>query len=97
MGDWVILFGKNLFSKPNLLCSKVHDCHFWGVQVRLSTRSKICFTFGLFANYFFSKITQLLSQMSYGSALKLTGLWITSLLFDLNNEFINRSLAFSPG
>ena len=34
---------------------------------------------------------------SYGSALKLTGLWITSLLFYLNNKFINGSFAFSPG
>ena len=32
MGDWVILFGKNLFSKLNLQRSKVHDCHFLGVQ-----------------------------------------------------------------
>ena len=26
-----------------------------------------------------------------------TDLWITSLLFDLNYEFINESFAFSPG
>ena len=30
-------------------------------------------------------------------ALKLTDLWITSLLFDLNYNFINWSFAFSPG
>ena len=23
MGDWIILFGKNLFSRPNLLLSKM--------------------------------------------------------------------------
>ena len=97
MGDWVILCGKDLFFKLNLLGSKVPDCHVLGVQIRLSTRCKICFTFGLFSNYFFSKITWLLSRKSYGSALKLAGLWITSLLFDLNNKFINRSFAFSPG
>ena len=32
MGDWVILFGKNLFSKLHLQRSKGHDCHFLGVQ-----------------------------------------------------------------
>ena len=30
-------------------------------------------------------------------ALKLTDLWITSLLFDLNHKFIDGSFAFSPG
>ena len=33
---------------------------------------------------------------SYGSP-KLTDLWITSLLFDFNHKFINKSYAFSPG
>ena len=28
---------------------------------------------------------------------KLYFLWITSLLFDLNNKFINESFTFSPG
>ena len=28
------------------------DCHVLGVHIRLSTRCKICFTLGLFANYF---------------------------------------------
>ena len=32
MGDWVILFGRNSFSKLNLQRSKGHDCHFLGVQ-----------------------------------------------------------------
>ena len=28
------------------------DCHVLGVHIRLSTRCKICFTLGLFANHF---------------------------------------------
>ena len=36
-------------------------------------------------------------QKSHECALKLTELWNTSLLFDLNYKFINGSLAFSPG
>ena len=35
-------------------------------------------------------------QKSYEFPLKLSDLWITSLLFDLNNKFINGSFAFSP-
>ena len=50
--DWVILFGKNLFSKSNLMWSKVHDCYFLGVHIRLSTPCELCFILGLFANYF---------------------------------------------
>ena len=45
---------------------------------------------------FFSKITQPFPQKSHECALKLTELWNTRLLFDLNNKFINGSLAFSP-
>ena len=36
-------------------------------------------------------------QRSHECALKLTDLWIKSLLFDLNNKLINWSFAFSPG
>ena len=43
------------------------------------------------------KITQPFPQKSRGCALKLTNLWNTSLLFDLNNKNINGSFAFSPG
>ena len=35
--------------------------------------------------------------MNIECALKLTDLWITSLLFDLNHKFIDGSFAFSPG
>ena len=47
---------------------------------------------------FFSKITQPFPQKSHCECtLKLTELWNTGLLFDLNYKFINGSLAFSPG
>ena len=72
---------------------------FWGVHMRLSTRCKILFTVGLFANYFSLKslTLSLKSHMNVLCALKLTELWNTSLLFDLNYKYINGSLAFSPG
>ena len=75
------------------------DYQFLGVHVRLSTRCKIWFTLGLFANYFSLKSLSLSlkSHMNVLCALKLTELWNTSLLFDLNHKFINGSLAFSPG
>ena len=75
------------------------DCYFLGVHMRLSTRCKILFTLGLFANYFSLKSISLSlkSHMNVLCALKLTELWNTSLLFDLNSEDINGSLAFSPG
>ena len=34
---------------------------------------------------------------SHECALKLTDLWVKSLLFDLNYKLINWSFAFSPG
>ena len=73
------------------------DYQFLGVHMRLSTRCKIWFTLGLFANYFSLKSLSLSlkSHMNVLCALKLTELWNTSLLFDLNYEFINGSLAFS--
>ena len=37
------------------------------------------------------------SHLNVLCALKLTELWNTSLLFDLNYKYINGSLAFSPG
>ena len=46
---------------------------------------------------FHSKITYPFPQKSQECALKLTDVWITSLLFDLNDKFINGSLAFSSG
>ena len=61
-------------------------CYFLGVHIRLSTRCKM----------FHSKITQPSPQKSHECAFKVTDLWITSLLFDLNHKFINGSFAFSP-
>ena len=59
-----------------------------GVHIfRLSTRCKM----------FHSKITYPFPQKSHECALKLTDLWITSLLVDLKYKFINGSFAFSPG
>ena len=46
---------------------------------------------------FFSKNPLAFPSKSHERALKLTELWNTSLLFDLNYEFINGSLAFSAG
>ena len=56
-----------------------------GVQRRLSWA--VC-------KLFFSKITKPFPQKSHESALKLTELWNTSLVFDLNYKFLNRSLSF---
>ena len=72
------------------------DCQFLGILMRLSTGCEIWFTLGLFANYF-CKITYPFPEKSHECAVKLTELWNTSLLFDLNYTFINGSLAFSPG
>ena len=44
-----------------------------------------------YVNMFHSKITWPFPQKSHECALKLTDLWITSLLFDLNYKFINMS------
>ena len=60
--------------------------YFLGVHTRLSTRCKM----------FHTKIKKPFPQESHECALKLTDLRITSLLFDLNNKFINESFAFSP-
>ena len=62
------------------------DCYFLSVHMRLSTRRKILFTLGLFANYFSLKSLSLSlkSHMNVLCALKLPELWNTSLLFDLN-------------
>ena len=58
------------------------DWYFLGVHMRLSTRCKILFTLGLFANYFSLKSLSLSlkSHMNVVCALKLTKLWNTSLL-----------------
>ena len=64
------------------------DCYFWvyisGYQLDVRLSSLLD---GLFANYFFSKITQPFSQKSHECALKLTDLWNTSLWFDLDYKF----------
>ena len=52
-------------------------------HIRLLTRCKSCFTLGMFCKLFFSKITEPFLKKSHECALKLTDLWITSLLFDL--------------
>ena len=62
-------------------------CYILGVHIRLSIRCKM----------FHSKVTWPFPKKSHECALKLTDLWITSLLFDLNYKFINGSFAFSPG
>ena len=59
----------DFFSRPNqsygdqeplwLLNVIEDDCYFLGVQMRLSTRCKILFTLGLFANYFSLKSVSL--------------------------------------
>ena len=64
------------------------DCYFLGVHIRLSARYEIKFTLRwTVCKLFFSKITQPFPQKSHECALKLTDLWNTSLLFDLNYEF----------
>ena len=75
--------------EPLWLLNVIEDgCYFSGVHIfRLSTRCKM----------FHSKITQPFPQKSHECVLKLTALWITSLLFDLKYKFINGSFAFSPG
>ena len=77
--------------EPLWLLNVIEDvCYFLGVHTcifGLSTRCKM----------FHSKITYSFPQKSHGCALKLTDLWITSLLLDLKYKFINGSFAFSPG
>ena len=77
----------------------IKTVHFLGVHMRPSTRCKILLSLGLFANYFSLKShsLSLKSHVNVLCALKLTELWNTSLLFDLNYKYINGSLAFSPG
>ena len=74
-------------------------CYSLVSHMRLSTRCKSLFNLGLFANYFCLKSLSLSlkSHMNVLCALKLTELWNTSLLFDLNYKYTNGSLAFSPG
>ena len=75
--------------EPLWLLNVIEDvCYFLGVHIfRLSTRFKM----------FHSKITYPFPQKSHECALKLTDLWITSLLFNLKYKFINGSFAFSRG
>ena len=64
----------NLTVPSRLLNVIEDDCYFWGVHMRLSTRCKILFTLGLFANYFSLKPLSLYlkSHMNVLCALKLT-------------------------
>ena len=59
VGDWVILFGKNLFSRPNLLWSNM-------IAIFRYTYNKIKSMKNLFHSWtvklFFSKITKPLPQ-----------------------------------
>ena len=84
-------YKKLVYTPSDLLARicKVEDvCYFLGVHIfRLSTRCKM----------FHSKITYPFPQKSHECALKLTDLWITSLLFDLKYKFVNGSFRFSPG
>ena len=75
--------------EPLWLLNVIEDvCYFLGVHIfRLSTRCKM----------YHSKITYPFPQKSHECALKLTDLWITSLLFDLKYKLINGSFAFRPG
>ena len=58
--------------------------------MKLSTLCKTLFTLRLFANYFSLKplSLSLKSHINVLCALKLTELWNTSLLFDLNYKYI---------
>ena len=87
------MFSKNLFfTKPNLLWSLLN-------VFELLTPCKICFTLGLFSNYFSQRsggggvgvadfslksLSRSLKTHMNQRAIKSTDLWITSLLFDLN-------------
>ena len=80
--------------EPSCLVNVIEDDrYFLGVHIRLSTRCKIWFTLGLFANYFSLKSLSL-SLKSHECALKLTDLWNTSLLFDLNYKIYEWKLRF---
>ena len=72
------------------------DCYFFSVHMRLSIRCKVFITLGLFANYFSLKLLSLFLKESHECAPKLTELWNTSVLFDLNYNYllINGSLDF---
>ena len=91
----LIWFPRNCFrglifcgQEPLGLLNMMEDvCYFLGARVRLSTRCKL----------FHSKITERFPQIRMNVPFKLTDLWITSLLFDLNYKFINRIFSFSPG
>ena len=91
----LIWFPRNCFrglifcdQEPLGLLNMMEDvCYFLGARVRLSTRCKL----------FHSKITEPFPQIHMNVPFKLTDLWITSLLFDLNYKFINRISSFSPG
>ena len=59
---WPPPFGKNLFSRPNLLMSNmIAIC---GCKYKTITRCKICFTLGL-SNYFFLKSRSLCLKVTW--------------------------------
>ena len=66
------------------------DCYFFGCTYKRLSTCKILFTLGLFANYFSLKSLSLSlkSHMNVLCTLKVTELWNTSLLFDLNYKYI---------
>ena len=71
------------------------DCYVW-----VYIRCKICLTLEVFANSSNSSLKPLslsLELSHYKCPLKLTDLWIISLLFDLNYKLINGSFAFITG
>ena len=61
--------------------------------VKSENRQAVLIDFGNFLNGFAKSQGLIVLNI----ALKLTDLWITILLFDLNYKFINGSFAFSPG
>ena len=97
--DWTTDFVGNTLpprSKPNLLWSKVNDCYFLGVHIRLLTLCKISFIRGMFANYFFlynhfappSKFIWLCLKVNWFVLIQ-----VYCLI--LNYKFINRSFTLA--
>ena len=73
--------------EPSWLLNVIEDdCYSFWVYIYGYQLDVRCFT-----------LKSLSLSLTHECALKLTDLWITSLLFDLNYKFINRSFAFSPG
>ena len=99
MGDWIIFLGGGRIpgliycdQEPLWLLTVIEDDCYLGVHIRLLSRCKICFTLGLFANYFPLKSLSL-SLKSHECPL-ICGLQVYSLI---NDKCINGSFAFNPG